>query len=86
MLFRSLTLRSEELRQEGRTEGRAEGRTEGRAEGHAEGRTEGRMEEKRNIAVRMQEAGMPIGQIAGFVNETVDGVLSLLASTGKPVK
>ncbi len=57
---RILTLRSEELRQEGRTEGRAE--------------------EKRNIAVRMQESGMPIGQIAAFVDETVDGVLSLLAS------
>lgn len=65
-----MTLRSEELRQEGRSEGHAEGRTE----------------EKRNITVRMQEAGMPIGQIAGFVNETVDGVLSLLASAGKPVK
>lgn len=61
---RILTLRSEELRQEGRTEGR----------------TEGRAEEKRNIAVRMQESGMPIGQIAAFVDETVDGVLSLLAS------
>lgn len=53
-----LTLKSEELRQEGRTEGR----TEGRAEGRAEGRTEGRNEEKRKIAVRMQASGMPVGQ------------------------
>lgn len=43
---RILTLRSEELRQEGRTEGR----------------TEGRNEEKRKIAVRMQASGMPVGQ------------------------
>lgn len=49
-----LTLKSEELRQEGRTEGRTEGR--------AEGRTEGRNEEKRKIAVRMQASGMPVGQ------------------------
>ena len=71
---RILTLRSEELLQEGLTKGRTEGRTEGR------------IEEKRNIAGRMQEAGMPIGQIAAFVNESVDGVLSLLASAGEPVK
>lgn len=69
-----LTLKSEELRQEGRTEGRTEGR--------AEGRTEGRNEEKRKIAVRMQASGMPVGQIAAFVDETVEGVLSLLASAG----
>ena len=43
---RILTLRSEELRQEGRTEGR----------------TEGRNEEKHKIAVRMQASGMPVGQ------------------------
>lgn len=61
-----LMLKSEEIRQEGITQGIEEGRNK----------------EKRDTAIRMRKANIPIESIAVFIDETVDDAISLLADAG----
>lgn len=65
-----LMLKSEEIRQEGITQG------------ITQGIEEGRNKEKRDIAIRMRKANIPIESIAVFIDETVDDAISLLADAG----
>ena len=73
-----LMLKSEEIRQEGI----AQGITQGIAQGITQGIEEGRNKEKRDTAIRMRKANIPIESIAVFIDETVDDTISLLADAG----
>lgn len=65
-----LMLKSEEIRQEGITQG------------IAQGIEEDRNKEKRDTAIRMRKANVPIENIAVFINETIDDTISLLTNAG----
>ncbi len=62
----------------GVTDGKREGIMEGRKEGMLKGVKEGIVEGKRNIAMRMIEAGMPVGTIVKFTDLSA-GEISRLA-------
>lgn len=59
---------------DGRSEGRAEGLAEGRAEGRAEGKKEGVVE----VAIRLQQLGVPIDQIVSATGFTMKELKELL--------
>ena len=63
-----LMLKSEEIRQEGITQGIEEGRNK----------------EKRDTAIRMRKANIPIESIAVFIDATVGDTISLLTDAGFP--
>ncbi len=67
-----LMLKSEEIRQEGI------------AQGIAQGIEEGRNKEKRDTAIRMRKANIPIESIAVFIDATVGDTISLLTDAGFP--
>ena len=48
-----------------------------RLEGHAEGRAEGKTEEKKAIALKMRQAGLPIEQIMQFTGLSEENIKSL---------
>lgn len=56
---------------------RLEGHAEGRAEGRAEDRAEGKTEEKKAIALKMRQAGLPIEQIMQFTGLSEENIKSL---------
>ena len=75
-----LMLKSEEIRQEGI----AQGITQGIAQGITQGIEEGRNKEKRDTAIRMRKANIPIESIAVFIDATVGDTISLLTDAGFP--
>ncbi len=60
--------------------GRTAGRAQGRAEGKAEGKAEGRIEEKKEIAMKMWQAGMTVNQIIQMTGLSEQDIKNLQSS------
>ena len=75
----------EEIRAEGYAKGRAKGYAEEYAEEYAEGYVEGyALEEKKEMATRLNDFGLPVEQIAQALNADVSMVQEWLAEPQLP--